>query len=108
MKLHSACLVVVGLLAGCAPAGPESEVHTVAEYMADQQLSAETIEACRASNEAEARVMAEKPACKNVREAEALRFQEGQRAAEKAFQEALRKEVGKPAGEKSGNKGAAW
>ena len=61
-------------LGGCAEASMADQEHTVAEYLADAQLSADTVLACQASSEAEALKLAAKPACKNVREAEQRRW----------------------------------
>lgn len=62
--------VALTVLAGCGKTDLSDQSHSVEEYMADDRLSADTIEACRAKNEAEYRLMAQKPACANVREAE--------------------------------------
>lgn len=61
-------------LAACSPASPAEQAHSVDDYLADSQLSADTIEACRGRNEAEVRVMGEKPACRNVWAAERQRW----------------------------------
>lgn len=58
-------------LGACSPtpAPPTSAAdtpHSVEAFYQDAELSARTIEACRALNEADRRAKAEKPACQNV------------------------------------------
>lgn len=61
---------------GACAGHPSDQVHSVEDYYANDQLTAETLEACRARNEAEMRLMAAKPACRNAREAERRRAAE--------------------------------
>jgi len=69
-------MMLVLALAACSPASPADQAHPVDAYLDNAQLAADTIEACRGSSEAEARVMAEKAACRNVRAAERRRWNE--------------------------------
>lgn len=80
MKIMIAVGTMLVALTGCVPADLSEQEHTVADYYADAQLSADTIAACRARNEAEYRVMQAKPACANVRAAEQQRWDEASRA----------------------------
>lgn len=72
MKMGRVLVVVFGVLtlAACGPASLADQEHSVQEYYENDQLSADTLEACRARNDAEMRVMAAKPACMNVRAAQ--------------------------------------
>lgn len=79
MNTSVLALVASLSLAACSAAGLADRPHTVADYYADAQLSADTIEACRARNEAEYRVMQAKPACANVRAAEQQRWDDAAR-----------------------------
>lgn len=69
MNKYLALVTAAALLGGCA-ADLSEQPHSVSEYLADDKLSSATIEACRASNDAELRVMQAKPACVNVQAAE--------------------------------------
>jgi len=63
--------------------------HSVAEYLADDKLSADTLEACRAKNAADARVMRGKDACINVREAERQKNAKATEAATAKFNDGM-------------------
>lgn len=58
-------------LAACGERAPSvadlsDQPHTVEQYYADDALRSGTIEACKARNEAESKIMQAKPACANA------------------------------------------
>jgi len=84
-----ALLAAVMSLTACSHVDLSDQAHSVEAYYADGKLSADTIEACRAKNEAEHRVMQAKEACKNVRQAEKRRSDEAQAASEAEFNRSM-------------------
>lgn len=103
MRIQLLTLTVLFTATACgsvsSPSDMSDQPHTVAEYLADDKLSSDTIEACRASNAAEARIMRDKEACKNVREAERQRrevamtkYAEEEKASMDAIREERRKQ----------------
>lgn len=87
MKTLALALVVT--LSACAGGDLSDRPHDVADYYADAQLSTDTMEACRASTEAEYQVMQAKTACQNVQLAEQQRDREAQAESETEWNRAM-------------------
>lgn len=73
--------LAVAALCGCGQQGADKSLadqpHSVDEYYKDNALRSATIDACRASNEAENKVLRAKEACVNVWEAMKRHSNEG-------------------------------
>lgn len=89
MKVIALALVAALALPACGGSSLSDQPQPVAVYYADAQLSADTIEACRARNEAEFRLMLAKPACVNVRLAQEQHSDEAQAVAEAKYNSAM-------------------
>ena len=87
-------VIAIGVLTGCGEKAANlssdlsEQPHSVEEYLANEQLTADTLAACKVSSEAEYREMEAKPACVNVREAEKQRDAAAAADFEAAFEKA--------------------
>lgn len=88
--LVTTALLVLALTACGSQQHLADSPHSVDAYYADPALAAATIEACRAKNVEEARVMAAKQACENVRLAVSRKTDEETAETERSFNDALR------------------
>lgn len=94
--MRALLIICTALLAtACGTSDPSDTPHSVDEYMANAELTSRTLDACRAANSAEARIMRDKEACQNVREAERRIAAEETAAATADFNARMRAELDK-------------